>query len=217
MPIRRIVCMSDLHGQWADVRVPDGDLLIIAGDNTVYGKGFEYEYFNAWLGGLRHPNKVVIAGNHDKWLYLHNPHECQNMLSNCTYLYDREIEVDGIRIYGSPWTPTFFDWYFMKDRGPDIRKKWDKIPAGIDILVTHGPPIGYGDMSTFQNARMGCEELREAVDRIRPKLHVFGHNHGGYSEARNEHTLFVNASTCNEGYKPVNKPIVIEWPIDLWA
>jgi Icc-related predicted phosphoesterase len=132
-------------------------------------------------------------------------------------LQDKEVEFEGIRIYGSPWTPTFFQWFFMKDRGPAIRKKWDLIPQGIDILVTHGPPIGYGDFSSYQSARMGDEELREAVDRIRPKLHVFGHNHGGYGESRNEHTLFVNASSCDEGYNPSNAPVVVDWPIDLWS
>lgn len=217
MSIKRIVCMSDLHGQWYDVQVPDGDLLIIAGDNTVHGNSGEYRYFDRWLGKLPHRYKVVIAGNHDKKLYYMPAESAQRALSNCIYLYDREVELEGIRIYGSPWTPIFMKWYFMKDRGPDIRKKWDLIPDGIDILVTHGPPIGYGDFSTYKHARMGCEELRAAVDRIRPKLHVFGHNHGGAGEARNEHTLFVNASVLDEGYNPVHKPIVIDWPIDLWA
>lgn len=212
----QIVCLSDTHGQHRRIRVPDGDILIVAGDLTVYGKRSEYRYFNEWLGELPHKHKIVIAGNHDKAIYYMPKESAQRRLSNAIYLLDSEVTVEGIRIYGSPWTPNFLNWYFMLDRGPQIRAKWDLIPQGIDILVTHGPPIGYRDWSSFSSVNMGCEELRKAVGRVKPKLHVFGHNHGDYGEAHNEYTLFVNASTCNEGYEPRQEPIVIHWPFDLW-
>lgn len=212
----QIVCVSDTHGRQGMLRVPDGDILLIAGDLTVFGKNSEYRRFNDWLEELPHKHKIVIAGNHDKALYYKPKESAQRCLSNATYLLDSEVTVEGIRIYGAPWTPTFGGWYFMLDRGPAIKRKWDLIPEGIDILVTHGPPVGYLDWGHYSGMHMGCEELRAAVERVKPKIHVFGHNHGDYGEARNEHTLFVNASVCTEEYLPTNDPVVLHWPFDLW-
>jgi len=214
--LTQIVCISDTHGRQGALRVPDGDILIVAGDLTAYGKRSEYRRFNTWLEELPHKHKIVIAGNHDKALYYMPKESSQERLSNATYLMDDEVTVEGIRIYGSPWTPTFYHWYFMLDRGPEIRAKWDLIPEGIDILVTHGPPAGYCDWSYYSETYMGCEELRAAVERVQPKLHVFGHNHSDYGQARNANTLFVNASVCTESYEPMNDPVVIHWPFEVW-
>jgi len=214
----KLVLLSDTHGYHNNIpNVPDGDLLIVSGDITTYGKMDEVQAFNNWLGTLPHKYKVVIAGNHDGWLEKADSLVKLAVFSNALYLEDAETNVEGLRIYGAPWTPMFFDWHFMLDRGPAIRQKWRLIPEGIDILVTHGPPHGYLDFGPYQKAPVGCEELREAVDRIHPRLHVFGHVHGSAGFAQNEHTLFANASTCNESYKPIQEPLVVEWPIELWT
>jgi len=214
----KLVLLSDTHGYHKDIpQVPNGDLLIVSGDITTYGKMDEVQAFDSWLGTLPHKYKVVIAGNHDGWLERADPLVKLAVFSNALYLEDTETNVEGLRIYGAPWTPMFYNWHFMLDRGPDLRQKWNLIPAGIDILVTHGPPHGYLDFGVYQKAPVGCEELREVVARIKPKLHVFGHVHGSYGLARNKHTLFANASTCNEGYKPIQEPLVVDWPIQLWA
>jgi len=215
--LKQIVCLSDTHGQHRRIRVPDGDILIVAGDLTAYGKRSEYRYFNEWLGELPHKHKIVIAGNHDKAIYYMPKESAQRRLSNAVYLLDSEVTVEGIRIYGSPWTPNFCNWYFMLDRGPKIRAKWDLIPQGIDILVTHGPPIGYLDWAQYSSEHMGCEELRLAVERMKPKLHVFGHNHMDRGEARNENTLFMNVSVCEDGTGAVHDPMVVHWPFDVWG
>jgi len=199
------------------LKMPPGDILLVTGDIAAYGKELEYVHFNNWLGELPYQHKVVIAGNHDKALYYYGKSGSQELLSNCVYLQDSEVTVEGIRIYGAPWTPTFYQWFFMKDRGPDIRKKWDLIPSGIDILLTHGPPSGYGDFSIFAEARMGCVDLREAVENIKPAVHVFGHNHSGIGTSRNAYTLFVNCSVCTDSYMPTNEPFVLEWPFELWG
>ena len=75
--------------------------------------------------------------------------------------------------------PEFCSWGFNLPRGDPCLEKWQKIPSNVDILMTHGPPIGHGDLCTGGN-RAGCVDLlREVQYRIRPKYHVFGHIHEG--------------------------------------
>lgn len=210
--INTIVCVSDLHGMHRQVSIPQADLLIVAGDLTRFGEATEYVDLNRWLGDLPIRHKVVIAGNHDKFLY-----DMRNRVefTNATYLESSAVTIEGIRIYGAPWTPIFFDWYFMLT-DTELREQWEQIPEDTDILVTHGPPAGYLDSVVTGPRRIGCAHLRDAVERVKPKLHVFGHNHGGYGFARNQHTLFANCSVCTERYDPTNAPLEVEWPIKLW-
>jgi len=113
-----------------------------------------------------------------------------------------------LKIWGSPYTPTFQSWYFMRNRGLDIKKHWDLIPSDIDILVTHGPPYGMFD-ETIEEIRVGCEDLRLAVqERIKPRIHCFGHIHEcGNSTAKINGITYVNCSYVDERYLPVNSSI----------
>jgi Icc-related predicted phosphoesterase len=95
------------------------------------------------------------------------------------------------------------------ERGPDIRQKWDLIPKGIDILVTHGPPLGHGDM-TSRGDQVGCQDLLAVIEDIKPKYHIFGHIHENHGITKNKHTTFVNASICDLSYQPVQKTIVLD-------
>lgn len=62
----RVVCISDTHTlEWIDV--PDGDLLIHAGDLANDGSVREIQGTVDWLKTLPHRHKVVIAGNHDSY------------------------------------------------------------------------------------------------------------------------------------------------------
>ena len=205
----RVVCISDTHGMHSRVAVPDGDLLIHAGDITSRGELSIVEQFNEWLGRLPHQHKVVIAGNHD-YCFERNRQDAEARLTNCTYLQDSETTVEGFRIWGSPWQPWFFDWAFNLRRGDEISRKWDLIPAGIDILVTHGPPRGYGDITMREGEEAGCENLMAAIKRVRPRLHVYGHIHEGYGLREADGTTFINASICTLQYHPTNAPIVID-------
>jgi Icc-related predicted phosphoesterase len=101
------------------------------------------------------------------------------------------------------------DWAFNLQRGPALREKWALIPEGTDVLITHGPPFGILDW-TARGERVGCEDLLEAVRRVKPRLHVFGHIHEGYGEHEQDGTRFVNASICTEAYQPTNAPIVVD-------
>jgi Icc-related predicted phosphoesterase len=207
----RIVCLSDTHLKTAGLAVPDGDLLLHAGDLTGRGSKDEVRAALRWLSGLPHRHKVVIAGNHD-WLFQTDPAAARALLAetDLVYLQDAEATVLGLRIWGSPWQPWFMDWAFNAERGADIRQHWLKIPPGIDVLITHGPPAGILDR-TIDGRDVGCADLLDIVRVVRPKLHVFGHIHEGAGRVERDGVVFVNASTCDVRYRPVQAPVVVEW------
>lgn len=215
-----IDCISDLHGY--QPKLEGGDLLIVAGDLTARDVPNQYISFNNWLSKQEYKRKIVIAGNHDglckKGINVEvNPGEKRTVIPvlahNAVYLEDNSHEFEGLKIWGSPWTPTFCNWHFMKDRGEAISQMWSLIPDDTEILVTHGPPLGIQDQVKYSNKAKegkfaGCEELRTALERLKKlKLHVFGHVHEGYGKVIANGVIHVNASIMNEDYKPVNKPI----------
>lgn len=166
------------------------------------------EDFNQFLGQLPHPTKIVIAGNHD-FCFERDREISASILANCIYLQDEAITVEGIRFYGSPWQPWFYDWAFNLQRGAEIRAKWDLIPADTDVLITHGPAFGIGDR-TAGGEHVGCRDLLDRVNRLHPRVHIFGHIHEGYGLSSTTHTTSINASICNEHYVVANEPIVFE-------
>jgi predicted phosphohydrolase len=203
----RIVCISDTHSLHEALVVPEGDVLVHTGDLSRRGSEADIRALDRWLGGLPHPHKVVIAGNHD-FCFERDP-AARRWITQATYLQDEGCVIAGLRVWGSPWQPRFFDWAFNLDRGAPLRARWDQIPADIDVLLTHGPPMGIGDRC-YDGARVGCADLREAVRRVRPRLHAFGHIHEGHGRYDLDGTVFVNASTCDLEYRPVQGPIVVD-------
>jgi predicted phosphohydrolase len=208
MSALRLVCLSDTHNKHARIAIPDGDVLLHAGDFTGRGGAAEVEAFGVFLAGLPHRHKVVIAGNHD-FLFQREPERARALLGGATYLEDSGVTLDGIRFWGSPWQPWFHDWAFNLPRGEPLAEKWALVPAGVDVLVTHGPPHGVLDR-TFVGERVGCEELSRALERIRPRLHLFGHIHEAHGVARSGDRLSVNACNCDLLYRPVRPPFVID-------
>jgi len=204
----KIIAISDTHGLHWSIKIPDGDVLIHAGDLTNRGILQEVEDFNTFLGTLPHPHKIVIVGNHD-FCFENYRIDCEDALTNCIYLQDQEVTIDGVRFYGSPWQPWFYDWAFNLERGSEIRAKWELIPEDTDVLITHGPPFGIGDL-TAQGEKAGCEDILEVVEGIKPGLHIFGHIHEGYGVTSNDVATFINASSCDQLYQPVNQPLIYE-------
>lgn len=205
----KIICLSDTHGYTRDLAVPDGDLLIHAGDLTSRGTEGQLSAACDWLRSLPHRHKVVIAGNHD-FLCEKCPDEARALFHGLTYLLDEGVEIEGLTIWGSPWQPWFHDWAFNLQRGPDLAAKWNLIPTEVDILVTHGPPLGHGDR-VRGGERVGCADLLEAVKRVRPKLHVFGHIHEDAGTSWVGPTRCVNACVCDLSYLPIQPPVVVDW------
>ncbi|MCS6866407.1 MAG: metallophosphatase domain-containing protein [Gemmataceae bacterium] len=189
----RIVCVADTHGFHTHTHIPPGDVLIHAGDCTRHGTLEDIDAFNAWLGTLPHPHKVVIAGNHD-FAFQEAPTAARQRLTHAIYLEDAACTLAGLTFYGSPWTPTFFDWAFMLPE-EQLAAKWQAIPAGVDILITHGPPRGILDR-THRGQSAGSATLFERVQIVQPRLHVFGHIHEAAGRAEIDGTIFLNASTA---------------------
>jgi Icc-related predicted phosphoesterase len=129
---------------------------------------------------------------------------------NLIYLNDSQIVIEGIKIWGSPIQPWFYDWAFNRQRGADIKKHWDLIHADTDILITHGPAHGILDL-TMDYRNVGCEELIKKIEEIKPKYHICGHIHEAHGVLKNEATTFINASQLNVHYRPVFKPIVFDF------
>ena len=208
----RVVCVSDTHlfHLQSSMVIPDGDVLLHAGDTTRRGSLDEIAMFNAWFSAQPHPHKVFVAGNHD-FGFEQQPLAAQAMLDPAIhYLQDAEVTVAGLRIWGSPWQPRFFDWAFNLDRGPTIRAKWRLIPDGVDVVITHGPPMGILDQTT-RGVAAGCQDLfDELTTRVKPRLHLFGHIHEGYGREDRDGIAFVNASTCDVRYRAVQRPIVVD-------
>lgn len=208
----KVVCISDSHLRHVryPIDVPECDLLIHSGDALSGGDEKELRLFAPWFEALKAKYKVFVAGNHD-WIFEKNRAPAEKLLPpGVIYLQDSQVEIEGLKIYGSPWQPEFCDWAFNLTRGWPLRKKWEAVPAGIDILVTHGPPLGILDFSEFGKEHVGCADLRQELGRIKPKLHCFGHIHGAYGTSVWAQTLFVNASLCDESYVANHPPIVLE-------
>lgn len=235
----RWVTISDTHGKHRALSennmLPDGDVLLHAGDLTNVGEVKQISDFCDWMSELtQYKHKIVIAGNHDLTLdedsyypelckRFHfgkrkNDEEARRLMRTSphfTYLEDATVEnIFGYNVYGSPWQPEFCNWAFNLKRGAECDKIWDKIPTETDILLTHGPPLGYGDLCLPGKHRAGCLELLNQIEgRIKPLVHVFGHVHEGYGVTTNGVTTFINASTCTLQYRPMNKPTVFDLPV----
>lgn len=192
----RIGLISDTHMRHASITIPDVDVLVHAGDFTRRGRTEEAEAFMAWFAA-QPGEKVLVAGNHDHCSeYRADEMRARAARHGVTYLVDEVATVKGLRVFGSPITPAFRSGAWNRVRGAEIRKSWERIPEGLDLLVTHGPPKGVLDR-TFFGANVGCADLTEIVRARPPRLHVFGHIHEAFGETRlpGLDTRFVNASS----------------------
>ncbi len=212
----RVVAISDTHGLHDYISVPEGDVLIHAGDFMNFGtRVHEISRFNVWLGKQPHKHKIVIAGNHDI-LFEKDRAYAQSFLSNAThYLQDDYTIIDGVKFYGSPWTPEFMHWAFMLPRkGSTLQNKWDQIPLDTDVLITHGPPRSITDKYDDPEEGvmyLGDELLLGAVHRVRPRFHIYGHIHSGAPGSKSVWgTEFYNAAQLDEKYQVRPNPVVFE-------
>ena len=224
----RIVCISDTHERHNELSLPEGDILIHAGDWTFTGDSNAIIEFIDWFSSQPHKHKVFIAGNHEVSLdatlseqYLARRFGMVGDFEKLRgfvakkrqgvhYLLDQQVELEGLTLYGSPWQPSFGGWGFNQPRGASISKKWKMIPNKVDVLITHGPAYGFGDMLDTTE-RVGCVDLlNEIQDRVRPKVHVFGHIHHAYGISSDYITTYINASSCGEDYRIRNAPIVYD-------
>lgn len=230
----KIVTISDTHNKHKQILVPYGDIIIHAGDISGRGHAKEVLAFLKWYGSLSHKHKILVAGNHDFGFENKDrailEKACKD--SGIIYLNDSGCHIEEINIWGSPVQPEFCNWAFNRSRTKEessnfgrgyyheyIGTHWDMIPAGTDILVTHGPAYGILDQvrmlgSPNMGAHVGCELLADKILEIKPKLHVSGHIHEGrgvFVDKRNTIT-YVNTSSLTERYEPyLEKSFVFDW------
>lgn len=211
--MKKITFISDTHGLHESITqdLIGGDFLIHAGDISSIGTINQVERFLDWFNSLdNYKNKVFIAGNHDFLFEKKNYEQVLKPFSNVHYLFHEAKEIDGLKLFGTPYTPEFGNWAFNVSRiNDDMLNLMNDIPEDLDVLITHGPPLGILDTSFSFGQNLGCPVLREQVIKKKPKIHVFGHIHGGSGQLKNEYSHFINASLLNEKYEYTNKPINI--------
>mgnify|MGYP000963435526 CR=1 FL=1 len=204
----RVVALADTHLFTDDFVpdaegrvIPDGDVLVHAGDALRGGSLGELMRFAVFFRAQPHRVKIFVPGNHDR-VFEEDPMTARAILGADTIvLIDEEVVVDGVRFFGSPWTPTFFDWSFMRDPGPDMEACVARVPHNAHVLISHGPPRGCLDGSV--DHPLGCEALRARVEETRPLLHVFGHIHGARGVVAGEFTTFANVTTAECEHPPM--------------
>lgn len=206
----RFVAISDTHCRHHHLQLPKGDVLIHAGDVTQRGLRSELLDFLLWFRLQPFTYRIFIAGNHDFCLEQLAPAQLAALVpEGVCYLNDSGVDVEGIRIWGSPVSPWHHNWAFNRHRGAHIRRHWQKIPSETNILVTHTPPFGILDQLVTEKNN-GDKDLLQTVQQLQPAYHLFGHIHEAYGRSRKGGTSFLNCSLMNEQYELVNRPLVFD-------
>lgn len=215
----QIHAISDTHNKHKHFTLPGGDILIHSGDACSRGDVAEMMAFLEWFGDQDYSHLIYIPGNHD-WLAERNPELVRDTCKRLgiTLLIDEGVEIEGIKIWGSPVQPWFYDWAFNRQRGEDIKRHWDMIPADTEILITHGPPYQILDFVPERWGgfrEVGCADLRAHIDQSKIKLHIFGHIHYAAGYRYLDGRTFVNAAALSESYMPTRgHPIIIVKQLD---
>ncbi len=209
----RIAATSDIHGNHRNLPTPPvSDVMVFAGDILGQGFDFEWQRFIEWCARQPVNDVVIIAGNHD-W-FLEDEQQARVCLRDLAarsgrgprihYLADSGVTIAGVKFWGSPWTPKFYDWAFMKE-DDELAVFWGRIPSDTDVLISHGPP--YGILDKVPREHTGSRTLLARVQLVQPVVHIFGHIHeqGGKHE-RVGPTDFYNVAGLNENYRPRPDP-----------
>jgi Icc-related predicted phosphoesterase len=217
--MREIVSISDTHTQHEAltdylnlIYTRNNETIIVhSGDISYRGKLPEVLNFFRWFSNLPFSHKIMISGNHD-FIFEKQGLLIKDILKsefpNIIYLQDSGVEIKGLKFWGSPVTPRFFDWAFNRDE--DIQNHWDLIPEDTDVLITHGPPYGILDQ-THSGLRVGCPRLIKKIKELKNlKLHIFGHIHEASGTETFDSVQFINASTLNLNYEVENYPFSIK-------
>ncbi len=224
-------------------KLPGGDLLIHSGDISSLGRKHEVEDFIKWFNGIEgYTNKVFIAGNHDmtfdKEVLMRNkldyfdggrnnwdtpcadgkPQWLLDLLEtglkpNVFYLENSFVEIDQIKIWGSPYSATFgYNWAFNVDRGHDSVQLWNQIPEDTDIVITHGPIWSYCDKTYNSGTNVGCQDLFNRLCEVKPDLHFSGHIHEDYGYKQTVWGGYAfNGCSVSLEYQYRNKPISLDY------
>ena len=214
----KIIALSDSHNATKRVEISDGDILVHAGDFSFQGKASEIQDFIEWMKEQPHKHKLWIAGNHERGIedFPYNA-ESIDKETGATYIHDKVVEVEGLKFFGSNFTPEFNNWAFgLTDRQSKIF--WENAPEA-DVVVCHGPPHTILDSVTpeYKHERpLGCKHFLSYIERVKPKVTIFGHIHGSGGTHKTiewddgSKTECYNVSVMNEQYQLTNPSTIIE-------
>jgi Icc-related predicted phosphoesterase len=218
----KLTFLSDTHSKHNHIPIDHfngGDILLHSGDISSQGYEHEVRNFLKWFDSIPdYDHKIFIAGNHD-WLFQRNPKLVKEIMKEYSgrihYLQDSHITIDGVKIYGSPWQPEFYNWAFNLPRnGEELEHVWSKIPDDTDILLTHGPAYGYVDTVEGRYDNLGCEKLIHRIKEVNPLIHSCGHIHSGNGVMDNSYTTFINSSVLSERYNYTYRPYHAEVDVE---
>lgn len=205
----KIVFLSDLHKMKPDHKVPNGDVLVFCGDICGPDRLESFVWLNDFMKEQPHKHKIAIPGNHD-FLAQSDLSLVRSVMPDLHFLLDEELIIDGVKFYGTPWV-SCWNWAFSLTEWYELNAKYDLIPDDTDILITHGPPHMILDQVMRGSKHVGSQGLYDKVMQVKPKVHAFGHIHEDYGIKDYNDVMFINASTCDFHYKPVNPPVVVEY------
>jgi len=216
----KLCVISDTHNRHRKLKIPPCDILIHCGDWTSMGYKHEVEEFAKWINKQDAGHIIVVPGNHELYFERFLPESKKWFTDHCPtahLLIDESIEIEGIKIHGSPATPWFCDWAWNR-AGETIKKHWDAIPDNTNILITHGPPYSILDETTYATGEpkpgyLGCPYLLTRVKELKDlDLHFFGHIHSpGGRQKHSYGKSFYNCAVCDEIYFPSNPITVVEY------
>lgn len=218
--MHKIVGISDTHCKWQSLVVPECDILISAGDYSFKGERHVVKDFHKWLDKQPAKHIVSVQGNHELWVeknFLEAKQVAEEACPRVHFIEEGEVIIDGIKIFGSAWTPFFHNWAYNAFRGEEIQQHWKKIPDDTNILITHGPAHKILDQLVYVSGEgtrefVGCSDLLKRIREVKPDLHLFGHIHawGGHQE-HIEGTSHYNVAVCDEMYYPANGVTIIDY------
>jgi Icc-related predicted phosphoesterase len=205
----RVLAVSDLHGYLP--HIPDCELLLLGGDYCpTRNTDMEYRFINGpfreWLKELvpRIRYVVGIAGNHD---FILEQDETLAKSLPWLYLQNQAVELETVKIYGTPNTPYFGNWAFMRTED-ELADIFQNIPEGLDILLTHGPGKGYLDL-TREGVHAGSTSLIKRIKEVKPDSVVCGHIHEARGIQHDGDTRYYNVSYVNRDLEPQFNPASI--------
>lgn len=206
--------IGDTHTYHELLEIPkDIDMVIFSGDcsnpRSPYSNEPEVRNFIDWFSILPIKYKIFVAGNHDSSIESKLVVKEDFTKNGIIYLENDDVTIEGVKIWGSPHTPTFGNWSFMKQRSK-LDRVWQSIPDDTDVVIVHGPPKGMLDSTYNQNHELefcGCSALKKRVLKLpNLKLVCFGHIHNnqdiinaGVLKLSISDTIFSNGSVLTDG------------------
>jgi len=202
----RITAIADTHMRHDELVLETGDVLIVAGDICDRGTLLEVRDVARWLSEQPFEHVILIGGNHDSPLE-DNAEACHRIFEEAglIYLCDRSVKIGGLEFWGAPYTSMASNWAFGLGSEEALERAWSRIPADVDVLITHTPPLGIGDAGYLR--RFGSSSLAAKLPDAAPRLHIFGHVHEDGGAWVSGTTCCVNSTTWKAARAPTHVEI----------